>query len=370
MSDAWRREIGPPLWRTPHRRGASSGLPVSAHQRISRDHGCAIRVDHGHATLQLGRDPTAAHRITSLLRRTDALLRVRVTPNRRTGRNPGHRLRLLHHRRRGPRGSRADRRPDRDQVPGADRRANEGGRGQVRRLARRGRGARGRDPGARDRRPHAGRRARRPEGRDRAGVLRGGALGRAREAADDAVQRHGRDRHRAGRHRASRPRRPRPPLEPSPDRRLRGEAGGRPLRDDRLRAQPRHGRARPARQAAARLRHDPGRDQPARPARRRLLRSPRRAHGDGGRGGRPPQGDAGRDRRRPRRAARALRAVGVRAQREGDRRRRPSRRDPGQGPRIRRQPRAGDRRRRRLADAHRRGSLAGWQAGQLRRDRR
>ena len=36
------------------------------------------------------------------------------------------------------------------------------------------------------------------------------------------------------------------------------------------------------------LRHDPGRDQPARAPRRRLVRRPRRAHGDGGRGGRTP----------------------------------------------------------------------------------
>ena len=108
-----------------------------------------------------------------------------------------------------------------------------------------GRSARRRDPRARDRRPHAGRRARRPEGRGRAGVLRGGALGRTREAPDDAVQRHGRDRHRAGRERAPRPRRARPPLEPAPDRRLRGQAGGRPLRHDGLGAQPRDARSSP-----------------------------------------------------------------------------------------------------------------------------
>ena len=46
----------------------------------------------------------------------------------------------------------------------------------------------------------------------------------------------------------------------------------------------------------------------------------------------------------------------VRGGGEGDRRRGPSRRDPGQGHRLPRQPRPRDRRRRRLADAHRRGA--------------
>ena len=87
--------------------------------------------------------------------------------------------------------------------------------------------ARGGDPQARDRRPHAGRRPRRPEGRGRAGVLRGGALGRAREAADDAVQRHGRNRHRGGRREAPRPRRARAPLQPPADPGLPREGGGR-----------------------------------------------------------------------------------------------------------------------------------------------
>ena len=55
---------------------------------------------------------------------------------------------------------------------------------------------------------------------------------------------------------------------------------------------------------------------------------------------------------------------------EGDRLRRPPRRDPGQGHRLPRQPRPRDRRRRRLADAHRRGPLPGRQPGQLLGDRR
>ena len=46
------------------------------------------------------------------------------------------RVRLLHDRRRGARGGRGDRRAGGDQVPGADRRPDEGGRRQVRRHAR------------------------------------------------------------------------------------------------------------------------------------------------------------------------------------------------------------------------------------------
>ena len=52
--------------------------------------------------------------------------------------------------------------------------------------------ARRRHPQARDRRPHAARRPGGPQGRDRAGVLRGGRLGRDPQAADDALLRHGR----------------------------------------------------------------------------------------------------------------------------------------------------------------------------------
>ena len=75
-----------------------------------------------------------------------------------------------------------------------------------------------------------------------------------------------------------------------------------------------------------------------------------------------------RDRRG--RHPRDLRALRLRAQRRRDRRRRPPRRDPGQGPRLHRQPRPRDRRRRRLADPDRRGPQPGRQAGQLLRDRR
>ena len=104
---------------------------------------------------------------------------------------------------------------------------------------------------------------------------------------------------------------------------------------------------------------------------RRQLRRPRRPHGDGERGGRPPEGaapQAARDRRG--RHPRDLRALRLRAQRRRDRRRRPPRRDPGQGPRLRGQPRPRDRRRRRLADADRRGPQPGRQARQLLGDRR
>ena len=68
--------------------------------------------------------------------------------------------------------------------------------------------------------------------------------------------------------------------------------------------------------------------------------------------------------------ARGPRAERVRGERRGDRRRRPPRRDPGQGHRLPRQPRPRDRRRRRLADAHRRRALPGRQARELLGDRR
>ncbi len=168
-----------------------------------------------------------------------------------------------------------------------------------------------------------------------------------------------------------RPRRPRPPLQPAADLRLRGQAGDRRDRRHRLAAEPRDADPRPPRPPLPRQRHDAGRDQPAGRADRRQLRRPRRPHGDGERGGRPPEGaaaQAARDRRG--RHPRDLRALRLRAQRRRDRRRRPPRRDPGQGPRLRGQPRPRDRRRRRLADPDRRGPQPGRQARQLLRDRR
>ena len=170
--------------------------------------------------------------------RRDEVLRVRGPRNRQAGRHPGHRLRLRHQRRRGALDRRADRRPDRDQVPGAHRRPHEGRRRPVRRHARRGRRARRGDPGPRDRRPHAARRAGRPQGRGQAGVLRRRRLGRHPQAAADPVQRHGRDRHRAGGRGAPRPRGPRPLLQPPALLRLPGQAGDRRGRRDRRRAQP------------------------------------------------------------------------------------------------------------------------------------
>ena len=250
----------------------------------------------------------------------NALLRVREPPDRTAGRYPCHRVRVREDRRRGARGGRADRRLDGDQVPGPDRRPDEGRRRQVRGLARGGRGPRGRDPRARDRRPHARRRAGRPEGRGRAGVLRRGAVGRAGQGPDDALQRHGRHRHRAGGGGAPRPRRARAPLEPPPHPRLPRQGGRvRGRGADWPRADARDPDPRPLGPAAARLRHDPRRDQPGRAPRGRLVRRPRRPHGDGGRSRRPPRGDARGDRRRAGRAARAVRALGVRAQRQGDR---------------------------------------------------
>ena len=193
---------------------------------------------------------------------------------------------------------------------------DEGGRRQVRRHPRGGRRARRGDPRAGDQRPHAARRPRRPESRGQAGVLRERRLGRDREAAADAVQRHGRHRHRGGRRDPPRPRRPRPRHQPDADPRLRGQAGDRRDRRHRLPAQPRDADPRQARPPLPRLRHDPGRDQPAGRARRRQLRRPRRPHGDGGGGGRAAEGpapQAARDRRG--RHPRHLRALRLRAQR-------------------------------------------------------
>ena len=177
-----------------------------------------------------------------------------------------------------------DRRLGGGQVPGADRRADEGRRRQVRRQPGGGGGARGGDPRAGDQRADAARRAGRPEGGGRAGVLRGRRLGRDPQAADDAVQRHGRDRHRGGRRAPPRTRWARPPLQPSADLRFPGQAGDRADRRHRVGAQPRDADPRPAGSVDARLRHDPRRDQPPGPPRGRQLRGPRRPHGDGGRG--------------------------------------------------------------------------------------
>ena len=98
--------------------------------------------------------------------------------------HPRHRLRLHDRRRRGAGDRRAHRRPDRHQVAGAHRRAHEGRRREVRRHARGGRGSTRADIlAARDQRPHAARRARRPQGRGRAGVLRRRRLGRHRASS-------------------------------------------------------------------------------------------------------------------------------------------------------------------------------------------
>ena len=129
-------------------------------------------------------------------------------------------------------------------------------------------------------------------------------------------------------------------------------------------------RSSPASRRSSRLRHDARRDQPAGRARRRQLRRTRRAHGDGERG--------------PRRATRLCSpSSGRRARRPGRRVSPPPfelageevdatdhRGVAGQRDRVRRQPRAGDRRRRRIADAVRRGPRARRAAGQLLRDRR
>ena len=259
--------------------------------------------------------------------------------------------------------------PDRDQVAGADRRADEGGRREVRRHARGGRASRRGHPGAGDQRAHAARRAGRLARRGRAGVLRGRDLGRDAQAPGADLLRHGRDRHRGGRRDPPRPRRPRPLLDAAPVQRLRGQAGDRLRRRHRPRADAPDADPLPARAAVHRVRHDAGRDQPARPARRRLVRRRRRPHGHGERGAPAPEGAAEGARRRRRGDAPGARGDAVRARRRGRRPAGPPRRG-GQRDRVRRRPRARDRRRRRLADAVRRGPRPRRQARQLLRDRR
>ena len=190
--------------------------------------------------------------------------------------------------------------PTRHQVAGSDRRADEGGRRQVRRYARGSGASCGGHPPVGDQRPHAPRGARRLPRRRRAGVLRRRHLGRHPQAAGPDLQRHGRDRHRGGRRDPPRPRRARPLLDPAAVQRLRGQAGDRLGRRHRPRADPADADPGPAGAAVHRVRHDAGRDQPAGAARRRLVRRRRRPHGHGERGAPAPEGAAGRARRRRR----------------------------------------------------------------------
>ena len=81
------------------------------------------------------------------------------------GGDPRHQARLRQNAGGGAADRRGDRRPGRDQVAGADRRAHEGRRREVRRHARRGGRARRGRSSARDQRPHAARRAGRPKRR-------------------------------------------------------------------------------------------------------------------------------------------------------------------------------------------------------------
>ena len=144
------------------------------------------------------------------------------------------------------------------------------------------------DPRARDQRPHAARRARRPEGRGQAGVLRRASSGTGRakrplmlfsdmggidieEVADDAP----------------RPRRPRPPLQPAPIPDFEAKQV-----DRRRPASPARelNRATPILARLARLFRDYDMTlaeiNPLAELDRRQLRRPRRPHGDGERGGR------------------------------------------------------------------------------------
>ena len=262
-----------------------------------------------------------------------------------------------------------DRRAGRHQVAGPHRRADEGRRRAVRRHPRRGGGEGRARPRPGDQRPHAARRARRPQGRGQAGVLRGRRVGRHPQAAGDAVQRHGRHRHRGGRREPPRPRRPRALLEHPAAQRLPGQAGHRLRRASPAGAQPARADPHRARAAVRRARHDAGRDQPARRARGRLVRRPRRAHGHGERGrarARPLLDElgVGEEETRQAREATAFELAGEAVDAHG-----PPRRG-GQRHRVRRRPRARHRRRRRLADALRRRARPRRQARQLLRDRR
>ena len=167
-----------------------------------------------------------------------ALLRVRVTADRRAGRDPGHEVRLLQ-----PRPPRPARPPSEiggpggDQVPGADRRADEGRRGQVRRHARGGRGARRGDPRAGDQRAHAAsacssiRRPRSPRSTTRASS----GTGRAKRPMMLFSDMGGIDIEEVA-EQPPRPRRARPPLQPASDLRLPGQAGDRAVRRHRARS--------------------------------------------------------------------------------------------------------------------------------------
>ena len=227
-------------------------------------------------------------------------------------------------------------------------------------------GARRGHPEARDQRPHAPRRAGRPQGRGQAGVLRGRGLGRHRQAAADAVlatwaastsSRWPRSTPTTSGAATSRTS---SPFSDYQAKQVIAAAGvtGKPLQ-----------RLTPILARLAQLFRDRDMtlaeinplaeledgsfvaldahmemEEEAKPRQKKVLAGARH------RGGRQPRG---------------LRAVRVRGRGRRDRRRRPPRRDPGQGHRLPRQHRPGDRRRRRLAHAHRRGPLAGRQARQL-----
>ena len=229
---------------------------------------------------------------------------------------------------------------------------------------------RARDPRAGDQRAHAARRARRPEGRGRAGVLRGRRLGRHPQAAGDDLLAGRRHRHRAGRRGAARQGRAPALLEHPAVQRLPGQGGDRLHRRHRLGAeQARADRHAPG-EAVRRERHD---------------RSPRSTRSGGSptaRSSRSTRTWTSRTRRaaattqlladlgvgeeetRQAREATPFELAGEAGRRAGPPRRRRQR------DRVRRQPRPRDRRRRRLADAVRRRPRARRPARQLLRDRR
>ena len=175
--------------------------------------------------------------------------------------------------------------PGRHQVPGADRRADEGRRRAVRRHARGGARPRRARPRPRDQRPHAARRARRPARprSSRSTTRAWSGTGSRKQPVmlfsdmggidiEEVAEEH--PDHVGRRHFSTSCR----------SRDFQAKEVHRLGRGHRRAAQPATPILTAAGPAVRRVRHDAGRDQPARRARGRLVRRARRAHGHGERG--------------------------------------------------------------------------------------
>ncbi len=213
---------------------------------------------------------------------------------------------------------RADRRPDGDQVPGADRRADEGRRREVRRhAARRPKRTRARSSPWRStgtcRAACSSTRRRRSSRSTTPGVVWDGIRKQPvmifspvggidiEQVAEEQPETVGR-RHFSN---------------ILPLSRLHGQGGDRRHRRDRLRAQQARADPHATRAAVRGERHGARRDQPARAARRRVVRRARRPHGHGERGARAARQAAGRPRRRRGGDAAGTRGDTLRARRRG-----------------------------------------------------